>query len=353
MALYVRVSTDEQAENGHGLEIQRDRLKKYCESQCNEYQTYELDDARIYEDAGYSGSLPVKDRPALKRLVEDAKAKKFDMVIVYRVDRFARSSEVLITTVNTLIAYEVDFKSATEPFDTDTPMGKFMMKILGDIAELERETIKERLSGGRERSAKNGKWVTGVPPYGYRVVKATKLLEIMPEEAEVVKKFYEWLAYERYSLTEICKRANELGLPSPKHKTIKKGGSRNYWWKRTINRILVNEVYTGEFYYRKYKRPFKYLDGVLNEEHQRPQKDWITISVPTIVSRELFEAAIKQLGRNRENSLRNTKRPYLYSKLLYCGQSGLKLQSGYQAPRVHKSSPTLGKYYHTYVAERR
>jgi site-specific DNA recombinase len=349
VALYLRVSTEDQCkEDRYGMRVQEDRLKKYCES-----QEYEMSDELIYKDEGKSGSLAIEKRDSLKQLFDDAKLKKFDIVIVYRLDRFFRSTGKLLGAVERLLECGVDFKSATESFDTETPNGRLVLQMLGALAEHEREVIRERMSGGREQAARTGKWVTGVPPYGYRVDKPTKKLIIVPEEAEVVKKFYHWLVYEKCSMTEITRRANELNLPSPKHQPTKKRKIQNFWWKRTLNRILVNEVYTGEFYYRKYKRPFKYLDGVLDEENQRPKKEWISISVPQIIEKSLFQSAIKQLTKNRQDSERNTKRPYLYANLLHCGYSGNKLQSGFQKPTVHKNSKTLGKYYHTYVSEKR
>jgi site-specific DNA recombinase len=344
VALYIRCSTDKQAEEGYGLEVQEDRLKKYCQS-----QGYEVDESKIYIDDGLSGTLSISARPKLKQLFEDAKMKKFDIVIVYRLDRFFRSSSKLLSAIEELTNMKIDFKSATESFDTSTPNGKFVLQMLGSIAELERETIKERMSGGRERAAKEGKFVTGVPAFGYKVNKK-KFLEIVPDEARIVRTFFDWLVHEKIPLREIVRRANEMKFPSPKHKKKKKISPTNYWWKRTINRILVNEVYTGEFYYRKFKRPFKYLEAQ-KEENQRPKEEWIALKVPAIISKEMFQASLQQLRKNQDDCKRNTKRAYLFSKLIYCGYSGKKLQSGYQTPRVNKTSLSIGRYYHTYVRE--
>lgn len=346
VAIYLRVSTDEQAEKGNGLRVQEDKLRKHCD-----VQDYELNEEHIYIDDGYSGTLLKNARPAMKLLFENAKSKKFDVVLVYRIDRFFRKGARLSDAIEELRSYGIAFESVVESFDTGTPNGMFFAQLLGIVAELERETITQRMSGGRERAAKDGKWVTGVPPYGYRIDKKTKLLHIIPEEAEVVRNFYHWLVYERCSLSEITKRANEMGLPAPKHNTQKKRKTFNYWWKRSINRLILNEVYTGDFFYRKYKRPFKYLDAVLDEANQRPKEEWIPLKVPKIISKEMFQSAVQQLQKNRDNSKRNTKRAYLYSSLLYCGYTGNKLQSGYQTPKVGKTSSTLGKYYHTYVRE--
>jgi site-specific DNA recombinase len=344
VALYLRVSTDEQADNGYGLEIQEERLRKFCES-----QDYELIESNIFKDDGHSGSLSINERPALSQLFENAKLKKFDIVIVYRLDRFFRNNSKFLNAIEELLDLKIDFKSATETFDTSTPNGKFVLQMFGGIAELERATIRDRMSGGRERAAREGKWVTGVPPFGYKV-NENKFLEIVPEEARIIRQFYEWLVFEKLPLREIVRRANEMNFQSPKRKTEKKISPKNYWWKRTINRTLVNEVYTGEFYYRKYKRPFKYLEAQ-KEENQRPKEEWISLKVPAIITKEMFQASLSQLRKNQNDCKRNTKRPYMYSKLLYCGYSGKKLQSGYQSPKVNKKSLTLGKYYHTYVRE--
>ncbi len=348
VAIYLRVSTDEQAKEGHyGLKVQEDRLRQFCAS-----QGYELSEEHVYRDEGYSGTLKVEMRPGLSALYEAAREKQFDTLIVYKLDRLFRNQTKLLVSLEQLIDYGVGFQSATQSFDTDTSTGRLMMQILGSFAEHERELIRERMTAGKLRAAKEGKWVTGVPPYGYRVDEKTQTLIPQAEEAEVVQKFYEWLVYEKCSLREITKRAIEQNLPTPKHKNAKgKNRVGGKWYKRTINRILVNEVYTGQFYYNKYKRPFQYLNAVLDEQHQRPQEDHILITVPAIISSDLFEKSIQQLQDNRRFQKRNEKRVYLFAGLLYSGISGRKLQSGYQTPKKDKTTPILGKYYHVYVPD--
>jgi site-specific DNA recombinase len=346
VAIYLRVSTDEQAKEGHyGLKVQEDRLRQFCAS-----QGFELDEENVYRDEGYSGTLKVEMRPGLSALYEAAKEKQFDTLIVYKLDRLFRNQTKLLVALEQLLGYGVGFQSATQSFDTDTSSGRLMMQILGSFAEHERELIRERMTAGKLRAAKEGKWVTGVPPYGYRVDEKTQELVIQKEEAEVVKQFYEWLVYEKCSLREITRRAIKQNLPTPQHKP-KRDGKRigGTWYKRTINRILVNEVYTGQFYYNKYKRPFKYLDAVLDDEHQRPQEDHILITVPEIISQDMFEKSIQQLQDNRRFQKRNEKRVYFFAGLLYSGYSGKKLQSGFQKPKKDKTTPYLGKYYHVYI----
>lgn len=348
VAIYLRVSTDEQARGDHyGLKVQEDRLRQFCAS-----QGYALSEEHVYRDEGFSGSLEEKDRPGLHTAFEAAKEREFELLIVYRLDRLFRNQRKLLNALQRLMDYGVGFQSSTEAFDTETPSGRLMLQILGSFAEHERETIRDRMMAGKTRAAKDGKWVTGVPPYGYRVDEKTQTLIIEKEEEVVVQKFYEWLVYEKCSLREITKRAIEQNLPTPKHKNARgKNRVGGRWYKRTINRILVNEVYTGQFYYNKYKRPFQYLNAVLDEQHQRPQEDHILITVPAIVSSDMFEKSIQQLQDNRRFQKRNEKRVYLFAGLLYSGISGRKLQSGYQTPKKDRTTPILGKYYHIYVPD--
>jgi site-specific DNA recombinase len=341
VAIYLRVSTIKQKDSGHGLDVQEEVLRKRCD-QLN----YTLEENHVYVDGGYSGNLSIEKRPALSRLYKDAEEKQFDIVMVYRLDRFFRSLSRIISAVEKLSVHKVAFRSATEQFETETMNGELMFHLIASFAHHERKLIAMRMMSGKLRSAKEGKWTTGVPPFGYRVNEKTQKLVVQKSEAEVVKKFYEWLVHEKCSLREITRRAIEMKLPTPEHKTIRNKGR---WYRRTINRILVNEVYTGEFYYNKYKRPFKYLDAVLDEEHQRPESEHILIRVPAIVSKEMFAKAIDQLKENRRFQKRNEKRTYLFSGLLYSGYSGKKLQSGYQKPKKDLKTPTLGKYYHVYV----
>ena len=343
VALYLRVSTDEQAKEGHfGLEIQEEKGKSFCKSQ----EGYVLNEENLYRDEGISGSLPIEKRPALKKLFEDARDRKFDIVIVYKIDRMGRDLRILLNMLEELKNIGIGFRSITEPFDTSSAFGESTVQMVGLFAQLERKLIQERTSNGRESAARKGKWVMGLPPFSYKRNEQTGGLEIIPVEARVVKQFFSWVADEKLSLREVQRRANNSvpKLPAPKYRVYKKKTTLNYWHKRTINRILVNEVYTGTTYYRKYKRPFRYIQSITDTELQRPKGDWIKMSVPQIISPELFLRTQKQLLRNREMAKRNQKRDYLFSKLIYCGECGFKMFGGYQGPRKDGNNGT--KYYH-------
>ena len=137
VALYIRVSTQEQAKEGYSIGEQTERLEKYA--QAHGWTVF-----KKYTDPGYSGAN--MQRPALKQLIQDAKSHKFEKVIVYKLDRLSRSQkDTLMIIEDILLKNDVDFVSMNENFDTSTPFGKAMIGILAVFAQLEREQIKERM----------------------------------------------------------------------------------------------------------------------------------------------------------------------------------------------------------------
>lgn len=342
VATYKRVSTDEQLK-GNGLDVQDEKLRTFVS-----LNDYVLDEKHVYSDKGFSGSLSSEERPGIKKLMEDAKKHEFDVVIVYRLDRFFRKTRLLLGAIEELDKLKIGFKSVTEAIDTTTSTGRFVLTCLGGIAEMERETIKERTMGGRAKSARDGKWMTGVPPYGYNLDKKTKKLDINKEEAKWIKIFFKWIVVDRLSLREVQQKANEMKIPLPRRKVSEKI-RLNHWHKRTIGRMLTNETYTGTAYFGKYKRPFKNLTSLIDESLLRDKKNWIVIQVPPIISRDLFDQCTQQLIKNREFSKRNQKRTYLFSKIVYCGGCGFKLFGGYQPSRKEGNIGT--KYYHGYCTK--
>lgn len=328
-AIYLRVSTDEQAKEGYGMAYQEEKVKSFISS-----QDYLLDEKyHIYKDEGFSGTLPVEERPALKSLFEAAERREFDVVLVYRLDRFCRKMILLLPAVEKLSEYNVGFRSTTESFDTSSSFGKYMLTSLGAIAELEKDVIKERMNAGRTMAAKSGKWVLGQAPYGYRIDKKTSKLKIVPEEAKWVKKLYEWLINEQKPLTAITKRINELKIPTSYQTRKTKRKTSGIWHKRVVNRILTNEVYGGTFHFRKYKKR-----GQL-----RPQEEWIEIQTPAIVAPEMIELAQLQLDKNREFASRKSKLLYLFAKLIYCNKCGFKLFGAFHPPTKKENKGS--KYY--------
>jgi len=161
-ALYLRVSTKDQT-----TENQRNDLIRYCDQR-------NLEICEIFDDSGVSGS---KDsRPGLDQLMEKARKRAFDMVLVWKFDRFARSTTHLLSALNEFKDLGIDFISYSEGIDTSTSMGKMVFTFLGAIAEFERNLIQERVQSGINRAKKNGVKF-GRPHKGFDVQKAIELKE--------------------------------------------------------------------------------------------------------------------------------------------------------------------------------
>jgi DNA invertase Pin-like site-specific DNA recombinase len=171
-ALLARVSGEDQQRN-ETIQPQLDFLRKHAE-------LHQLNVAGVYIDDGVSGAIALDERPDGRRLVEDAKAGRFKRVIVYRLDRLARTLNVLMGAYELLDSCGVSIQSATEPFDTGTPFGRAMFQFLGIMAELERATIAERTAGGRDRVASLGQYTGGPIPYGLDLDEARKSSAVSP-----------------------------------------------------------------------------------------------------------------------------------------------------------------------------
>lgn len=160
VALYLRVSTNQQT-----VENQRLELEKYCER-----QAWQI--AKVYEDSGLSGKTA--DRPALQEMLKDAAKNRFSVLAVWKIDRLARSVVDLLNILNTLRSHGVDFCSTTQAIDTTTSYGKMVLTFLAAIAEFERETIVERVRCGLSRAKANGVRL-GRPRVGFDVSKALQM----------------------------------------------------------------------------------------------------------------------------------------------------------------------------------
>ena len=193
VALYSRVSTQDQS-----VEMQVADLKRYCEQRG--FQTF-----KEYSDKGISGT---KDRrPALDELMMDARKRKFDAVLCWRFDRFARSTKHLITALEEFRHLGIEFISYQENIDTSSPLGKAIFTIVSAIAELERNIIVERVKAGIRRAKENGKEL-GRP----------KTLKLEIEELEELRS-------QGLSFREIARRVN--ACPASVYKTLRKSDSKN------------------------------------------------------------------------------------------------------------------------------
>lgn len=319
-AIYLRVSSEEQTK-GFGLDIQEEKLRDYCK-----LYDFEIDEKHVFREEGVSGAE--RNRPELNRMLACAEKKEFSVVLVYKIDRLSRLLLHLLEVTNKFEQLGVGFRSVTEPIDTTNSLGRCIFQILGSFAEFERGVIRERTYGGQIKNKEQGNYVSGIPPYGYNYDKTTKKLVVNEEEAKIVGRIFEWLVKDRLSLHSIQNRLNTMGVPTKLDNLgkRKKVNGNSFWMKRTLGRIVANEVYTGTFTYNKFEQ--SRIGGKM-----RPEEGWITITTPQIVDKSIFHLAQEQLKANCRYSTKNAKYTYLFSGLLDCADCGGRYASGYDTGR--------------------
>ena len=303
IAIYIRVSTEDQAKEGYSLEVQREHLESFAKREG-------LEIFKVYQDDGISGYST--ERPALKGLLKDAKEKKFDLVLVYKIDRFSRNLKDLLNLVHELSTYGVGFKSATEPFDTTTSAGKLMFQQLGSFAEFERNRIAERVFPGMVKGVQRGNWQGArYAPYGYKYSKEKKLLETNDEETKVVKLIYTMFLCDK-SIRSITEYMTRKGYRN------RKG---NIFSTKLIGDILKNRIYTGKLvwnvhYYDKTQKTRKGYKYVKNP----PEKVIISQGKhQPIISEEDFNLVQEKLKERRFERRRKAS-DYPLSGILYCAK---------------------------------
>jgi len=273
-AIYARVSTQEQIEN-YSIEAQLESLRAYCKSKG--WTIYDE-----YVDPGYSGSN--MDRPDLQRMLSDLD--KIDVVLVYKLDRLSRSQRDTLTLIEDyFLKNNIEFVSVTETLDTSTPFGKAMIGILSVFAQLERETIIERMRIGHLKRAQEGYRGMGgnYDPAGYK--RENGELVIKEDEAEHIRLVFN--LYEQYhSITKVQKRLKELGQP--------------VWRFRRYRDILANPLYCGYITFA----------GELYEGRHEP-----------IITKEQFDRVQALLSRHKGRNAGKAKQSLL-SGLLVCGKCG-------------------------------
>src|SRR3989338_2569583 len=303
VALYTRVSTEDQAREGFSLGVQRNYLLQYAKNFgwdvfCS------MSGRDIYMDDGYSGGN--LDRPAMQRLLFDARNKHFDLVLVYKQDRLSRKLKDLLALLEEFDSLGIGYKSATEPFDTTSSAGKMAIQMLGSCAEFERNLLVERVFPGMVMGVKSGHWQGArYAPYGYRYNKDSKKLEVHPEEAKIVKEIFAMYQGGK-STSQISGHYYALGIPS------RQGGK---FYNKFISTILKSKVYLGTIVWnrRHYNTKEKTKDGEgkgYKYVNNDPSK---VIEVPNvhepIITQKEFDEVQVLLNRNRTNSIvrfRNT-----------------------------------------------
>ena len=307
VAIYTRVSTTDQAREGHSLEEQEKRLRAMCEA--NGYTVY-----KVYTDAGISGKS-AENRPAYQKMLRDMKKGKFNLIVAFKMDRLSRSIIDFEEFFNEIKKYGCGVELLCEKIDTSGAAGMMFARILGIFAQFERELIQERTLVGVESAVNKGHF-GGKPPLGYKHKldesgkHKLKQWEIAEDEAKIVKEIFELCASGKtyFQISKILKEKYPKVISSIK--VDKETGTKNIiyrkWNDSSISCILNNKSYMGTYEYRKC------LDN----------KDTIEIVdiVPKIVSKELFNDCQEMIARNGRNYYRSKN--YLFIQRLVCPHCG-------------------------------
>lgn len=325
-AAYCRVSSEEQEQN-QNIKNQISSIETYVEHQTANINRFEIVD--WYLDDGVSGTIPLEKRPAGAKLLSDARERKFDVVLVWKLDRLARKPSITLNTIETLEQRGIGVRSITEAFDASTPAGRLMLNMLASFAGFERDNIVERSVEGTNRRAKEGQWLGGIVPYGYEVAgkkKDARLVvseKVVPNhsisESDVVRLIYRRLVELNKSCVKIANELNALGIPPAYTKDNRqlqknlaegkrKVNTAGIWRPARIRNLVVNPVYKGTHIYGK---------------RSKKQRELISRAVPAIVSQQDWAKAQQVLKANRILSKRNANEKYLLRGLVKCGLCGL------------------------------
>jgi site-specific DNA recombinase len=290
-AIYTRVSTDHGLDQEfNSLDAQYDAASAYIKSQAHAGWT--LIRSR-YDDGGYSGGST--DRPDLQNLLEDIRARKLDVIVVYKVDRLTRSLADFAKLVELFDAHGVSFVSVTQQFNTTTSMGRLTLNVLLSFAQFEREVTSERIRDKIAASKRKGLWVGGNLPCGYEIKDST--IVIVEEEAELVRSIYRRYL-ELGSVNELVRDLRERNIRT-RVKQLATGATRGGipFGRGTLYYLLSNHFYIGEV---------KYKNEILPGEQ------------PPIMDRALFEAVRqKSLAQWSHRTVVRNKSDHLLTGLLF------------------------------------
>lgn len=304
-AIYVRVSTEEQAREGYSVSGQLQKLKAFCISQ-------EWKVAGVYVDEGISAKN--MDRPQLQQMINDIKDNKIDCVLVYRLDRLTRSVFDLYKLLETFDKHNCKFKSATEVYDTTTAMGRMFITIVAALAQWERENMGERISFGFEEKVRQGKCPFNFSPMGYTLNKEESKLYIHPIEANTVKIMFEKYI-EGYGSNRLCRYLNENGL------LTKRG---NKWSSNTLFKVLKSPIPAGGIRWNN--------------------KNYWDLHEP-IISKETWEKAQELMKIRKIKPAASVSSPYLFSGLIKCNSCNQGL-TGNQTSYINANGDKITYYFY-------
>ena len=322
-ALYVRVSLAEQAQHGFSIDGQIEALRRYCK--LNHLEIYD-----IYVDAGASGRS-TKGRPQLARMLADGAQRRYQIALIWRISRLSRHFSDLLAIVDSFKQNGIVLRSLTEQFDSETPLGGFVLQMMGAAAELERVNIGENVRITALERGRQGKWNGGNNVLGYRWLSSLSegegCVEIVPHEAAIVRRIFEMYATGKFGLKAITNRLNHDGLRTKKGNLVS---------ILAVRGILQNRNYIGHIRY----------NGTENRRTRGAVAvEWSVGEHPPIISESLWESVHAIYTKRSKPVKRKIDRPFPLAGLLRCPQCDSGMIPG-RTQRQRKDRTYRTNYYY-------
>lgn len=335
--MLLRVSSNQQLEADGDLSVQRQLVKDYIFSQSD----WQLDEKEYFEGSNSGYKNAVADRNILQEALQDAKAKEYDILVVYKDDRIGRRMWEIGAYVMSLKSFGVDIYTVKDGCispESDDIMGQMMLALRYGNAQKSSSDTGMRVKDTAQKLVQKGKFMGGKAPYGYKLElsgevskhgRALHHLVVVPEQAEVVKYIYELSLHKEFGATKISKILNE-------HEIYKDRAPRDIWKSGTIVSILTNPVYAG---YTAYKRRER-VDG---RYHRLDSKDWIFAEKPdteiAVIDENMWNQVqdtrkqradkyIKSLENQNVTVIRRNSGMLALIDVLHCGYCGRKMTNG-------------------------
>ena len=349
---------------GESIENQIELCKQYIRAH---YPNCKDDGILIYEDEGFSGKNT--ERPEFKRMMAEAQAKKFSVLVCYRLDRISRNIGDFAKLIEELDGLNVSFISIKETFDTVSPMGRAMMYISSVFSQLERETIAERIRDNMHELSKTGRWLGGISPTGYKSEQVEKItvdgkikkackLELISEEADIIKQIYK-VFLETNSLTKTETYFIQNGYKTKNQKLFTRFALRNiltnpvymiadedaysYLNENEVDLFAEKKDFDGEHGVMAYNRTIQ-KSGKSNQI--RPMQEWIVaVGKHTGLIKGVEWIQVQEyLEQNRSKSFRKPRSNVaLLSGLLFC------TCGDYMRPKLSKRLDSQGEFIYSYL----
>lgn len=307
IAIYARVSTEEQSKKGYSL---RNQVHK-CKEKANTNEVIE------FVDDGFSGEF--LERPGLEKLRDNVRSGQIDIVYCYDPDRLSRKLMNALIIDDEFRSKGVEVVYINGEY-ANSPEGKLFYSLRGAISEFEKAKINERMTSGRKRKAQEGKVVKNSGVYGYDYDKEKSMYKVNETESRIVKIIFDKFTNDQVGMNGIAKYLTAQGIKTKKGKDT--------WHRQVVRQILMNETYTGVLYQNKWN-----TEGMLknkytkNEDEKvrmtiRDESEWLSVEVPRIIEDDQFNHAAELLKEARRRWAKASVNQYLLSGLLRCQECG-------------------------------